>query len=427
MKPRTWLLLSVLASGITWLYTARVLGPWEHYVNVEHGNLKNQMGDLYSPWMGTRELLLHGSNPYGPEVSHEIQMAFYGHAIDQKYAEPGANVINEQRFAYPVYVVFLLAPTVYADFQKLQVWAAAILALLTALSVLLWMDVLRWRPPKTLIAALVLFTLSTPQVMQGLRLRQLGLVVAFLLAVSAWCVIRNHLALAGIALALSTIKPQMVVLPLAWFLLWGMSAWPRRWPLLAGFGITLATLVGSRRAAATRMASPFPRRTRSLSKVCCNAFDSIHGTWQLVWLSGIRNHCGGPAGTRLAKSPGRHCRIHSRTRRISPRRGSGSAFNVSLQSGPVAPPRDDDRPGLASSASRRPPPARRRCCLALDHALCVAVTSSSLGFTEPPSPVALSPNPARPHPSFTALGDQLEQVHKLARSGSRFAPPLSLD
>jgi len=36
----------------------------------------------------------------------------------------------------------------------------------------------------------------------------------------------------------------MVVLPVAWFLLWGISAWPRRWPLLAGFGITLAALVG---------------------------------------------------------------------------------------------------------------------------------------------------------------------------------------
>lgn len=243
MKTTIWILLSVLACAVTWLYTARVLGPWEHYVNVERGNLKNQMGDLYSPWMGTRELLLHGSNPYGPEVSHEIQMAFYGRAIAQSYREPGANVINEQRFAYPVYVVFLLAPTVHADFQKLQVWAAATLAVLTALSVLLWIEVLRWQPSKALIATLILFTLSTPQVTQGLRLRQLGLVVAFLLAVSAWCVIRNHLALAGIALALSTIKPQMVVLPLAWFLLWSVSAWPRRWPLLAGFSITLATLI----------------------------------------------------------------------------------------------------------------------------------------------------------------------------------------
>src|ERR1700728_492371 len=141
MRIRIWLLLSLLASGISGLYMFRVLEPWNDYISARRGELKAQMWDLYPRWMGTRELLLHGSNPYGPEVSHEIQMAFYGHAIDQYYGEPGANVINEQRFAYPVYVVLLLAPTVHADFQKLQVWAAATLAVLTALSVLLWMDV----------------------------------------------------------------------------------------------------------------------------------------------------------------------------------------------------------------------------------------------------------------------------------------------
>jgi hypothetical protein len=78
---------------------------------------------------------------------------------------------------------------------------------------------------------------------QGLRLRQIGLVVAFLLALSAWCIARNHLALAGVLLAVSTVKPQLVVLPLVWFLVWGISGWPRRWRLLAGFGVTLATLV----------------------------------------------------------------------------------------------------------------------------------------------------------------------------------------
>jgi hypothetical protein len=243
MRVRIWLLLSLLASGITWLYTARVLGPWEYYVDVEHGGLKSQMGDLYSPWMGTRELLLRGRNPYGPEVSHEIQMAFYGHVIDQKYGEPGVYVINEQRFAYPVYVVFLLAPTVYADFQKLQMWALAVLAMLSAISVLLWMDFLRWQPPGALIATVVLFVISSPQIMQGLRLRQLGLAVGFLLAVSAWCIARNHLASAGAVLALSTIKPHMAVFPLLWFLLWSVSAWSRRWRLLAGFAITFATLV----------------------------------------------------------------------------------------------------------------------------------------------------------------------------------------
>jgi hypothetical protein len=244
MKIRVWLLLSILAAGITWLFVSRILGPWEHFVDVEGGNLKAQMGDLYPRWVGTRELLLHGQNPYSPEVSHEIQMAYYGHAIDQQLGKPGVGVVDEQRFAYPIYVVFFLAPSIYSDFPHLQLWAAMILAVLVAVSVILWMGLLRWGPPPMMVLAIVLFVLSSPQIVQGLRLRQLGLAVGFLLALSAWCAARNHLAAAGIVLAVATIKPQMVILPLAWFLFWGVSAWPKRWPLLAGFGISLSVLVG---------------------------------------------------------------------------------------------------------------------------------------------------------------------------------------
>src|ERR1022692_2001891 len=194
MKVRLWLLLSVLAGGTACLYMFRVLGPWEHYIDVERGKLKAQMGDLYPRWVGTRELLLRGRNPYGTEVSHEIQMAFYGRTIDQRYGQPGVGIIDEQRFVYPVYVVFLLAPTISMDFSHLQVWAPVVFAMLTAFSVLLWLEVLRWRPPKALIVAIVLFVLSSPQIVQGLRLRQLALVVCFLLALSAWCITRNPLA-----------------------------------------------------------------------------------------------------------------------------------------------------------------------------------------------------------------------------------------
>ncbi len=244
MKPRVWLLLGVLASAVACLYMFKILGPWEHHVDVESGKLKAQMGDLYPRWLGTRELLLNGRNPYGPEVSHEIQMAFYGHVIEQKYDAPGTNVVDEQRFVYPVYIVFFLAPTIHESFSTLQEQALGLYIALTALSVVLWLDVMRWRPPKVLTASIVLFALSSPQIVQGLRLRQLGVIVAFLLALSAWCIARNHLAIAGVVLAVSTIKPQMVILPLAWFLFWGLSHWPRRWPLLAGFGATLGTLIG---------------------------------------------------------------------------------------------------------------------------------------------------------------------------------------
>jgi Glycosyltransferase family 87 len=250
MKYRVWLALSVVACGITLAYRSTVLLPWEsyvneHYLDIAHGRLLAQLGDLYPRWVGTRELLLHGRNPYGPEVSHEIQMAFYGHIVEQRFDTPGAPIIDEQRFVYPVYVVFLLAPFANLSFPVLQQWAPLFLALLTALSIPLWLDVLRWRPSWIVIVTIILFVLSSPQIMQGLRLRQMGIAVAFLLALGAWCVVKNKLAIAGIFLAFATIKPQMVVLPIAWFLFWGLCDLNKRWPLLAGFGITLAVLVGA--------------------------------------------------------------------------------------------------------------------------------------------------------------------------------------
>jgi hypothetical protein len=244
MKAHLWFLLALLAATATSLYVSKVLGPWEHYVYVERGPLRAQMGDLYPRWLGTRELLFHGRNPYGPEVTQEIEIACYGHVISQEYGKPGGTLIDEQRFAYPVYIVFLLAPTTHLSFAQLQAWAPVALAALTAASVFFWLHVLRWRPPGIVIAAIVLFVLSSPQVVQGLRLRQLGLLVGFLLAAGAWCISRNHLVTAGVLLAIATLKPQMAILPLAWFMIWSVANWPRRWPLAGAFVITLAVFAG---------------------------------------------------------------------------------------------------------------------------------------------------------------------------------------
>jgi hypothetical protein len=239
-----WLLLSLLAAGAASLYMSRVLWPWERLNDAKSGIATTTIGDLYPRWAGTRALLLDGKNPYGTEVSHEIQTAFYGHAIVQKYDEPGPR-IDEQRFAYPVYVVFLLAPIIHLDFATVQTWAPAVLIALTAIGVLLWLQVLQWRPVRMSAVALTIFILASPQILQGVQRRQLGLLVGFLLAFSMWCVARNHLAAAGVALALSTIKPQMVILPLAWLMIWSIGDLARRWRLPAVFAGTLIGLVGA--------------------------------------------------------------------------------------------------------------------------------------------------------------------------------------
>jgi hypothetical protein len=238
-----WLLLSLCVSGIAWLYAHQILGPWANARDLQKNGITSQMGDLYPRWLGARDLFLYSRNPYGPEVSHEIQTDFYGHALTPEDAARG--VVDEQRFAYPVYVVFLLAPTIHADFSRIQFWTPFILAFFVAVSVVLCVDLLDWRVPWPTIATLILFTVSCPQIVQGLRHQQLALVVACLIVAGAWCVRKGHLATSGVLLAVATIKPQMALLPLLWFFLWSAGEWRTRWRLLAGFGVTMAALIGA--------------------------------------------------------------------------------------------------------------------------------------------------------------------------------------
>ena len=91
----------------------------------------------------------------------------------------------------------------------------------------------------------MLLVLSSPQIAKGIRLRQFGLFVAFLLALASWCVTRHRLFPAGVLLAVATITPQMVALCLVWFLIWSLGDWRKRWTLAGGFVVALGLLAGA--------------------------------------------------------------------------------------------------------------------------------------------------------------------------------------
>lgn len=238
-----WLLLGLCVGTTAWLYVHEILGPWTNLKDLQKGEFKAQMGDLYPRWVGAREILLNRRNPYSPEVSHEIQMAYYGHVVTAE--QSARRVVDEQRFVYPIYVVFLMAPTIFTDFDKVQFWAPFVLGAFAGLSVLFSVGVLDWHLPWTTAAALILFALSSPQIIQAMRHQQLALVVACLLTAGVWLLHKGHLATAGMLLAFSTIKPQMVLLPLIWFVLWASGAWSSRWRLGLGFGATITLLIGA--------------------------------------------------------------------------------------------------------------------------------------------------------------------------------------
>jgi len=217
----------------------RVLIPHQRADAALHEIPRGNLSDLFPRWLGARELLLHHRDPYSPEVTREIQIGYYGRALDPTRLE---DPTDQQGFAYPVYVVFLLAPTVNLPFPAVQSGFRWLLLLLTVATVLLWLRTLDWRPSTATMTALVVLTVGSFPVQQGLKLQQLSLLVGGLIAGSVAGLAGGSMLLAGVLLALATIKPQ-IVLPLAvWLSLWAMSDWSRRKNLIWGFSATLAVL-----------------------------------------------------------------------------------------------------------------------------------------------------------------------------------------
>ena len=194
------------------------------------------LNDLYPVWLGTRELLVHHRNPYSLEMSRRIQASFYGDPLP-----PGDYEDKECCFAYPVYVSFLLAPSIGSSFPKVSLAALLLLAAATAISVVCWWAVTGHSAGYLTLA--IPLVIMSPPIMQGLDLHQLTLLVAALLSGSAVLARYGHFTLAGVALACATMKPQMSILPIAWMLLWSLGHWTDRKKLIVGFAGTMALLL----------------------------------------------------------------------------------------------------------------------------------------------------------------------------------------
>src|ERR1700687_5211642 len=143
-KPFWLVLAAVICAVGMWTYADRVLVPYQKADADAHQRPRGNLSDLYPRWVGARELLLHGRDPYSAEVTREIQVGFYGRSLDPSRPNDPR---DQQGFAYPVYVVFYLAPTIrlpFAIVQKVFFW---VMLVLTSTSTLLWIRVLRWGAP----------------------------------------------------------------------------------------------------------------------------------------------------------------------------------------------------------------------------------------------------------------------------------------
>lgn len=212
---------------------------WQSYFMQAGQSIPREGGnhsDLYPRWLGARELLLHGRNPYSPEVTADIQRGFYGRAI-----EPGGPIRDAQAFAYPLTVVPLLAPFVTLPFAVAAPLLIALMLLATGVGLRAWAETLRPGARAWHVAAL-LVPLATLPMMEAVNIQQLSLLSLALMAGMAAMLSRGHMVGAGVALAVLTFKPQLALLLLAGVTVWASGA-PGGRRLLLALVLTLASLL----------------------------------------------------------------------------------------------------------------------------------------------------------------------------------------
>ncbi len=242
------LLLALVGAGSMLYYHQRLFMPRVVAVRAAQGlgNGYSFGNDFYQVWLSSRQLLRQGLDPYSPEMTREIQTGLYGRPLDPDRPD---DPVDRRVFPYPAYADLLFWPAAEFSFPPVRIVVVCALALLTVASVLVWLRAMAWRLNWKWVVVVLLLTLCTYPTLEGLYAGQLGLLVAFLLAASLLAIERQRFLLAGILMALTTIKPQMTVLAIFYALLWSAHEWRARRRFVIGLFSTIILLVGTSLAA----------------------------------------------------------------------------------------------------------------------------------------------------------------------------------
>lgn len=190
--------------------------------------------DFLVHWVGTRDFLTKGISPYSDETALHIQTLAYGRA-----ALPGE---HELRVAYPFYSVGLFMPfALVEDYSLARAAWMTVLELALFLMALAVIRLARWKINPLMLVFFILFSIFWYHGVRPL-INGNAVVLIALGVVGVLLALRNGLdELAGILMAFVTVKPQVVVLIVAFILIWGVVQ--RRWRMIVWFLGTMALLV----------------------------------------------------------------------------------------------------------------------------------------------------------------------------------------
>ena len=189
--------------------------------------------DFLVHWVGARALLVDGISPYSDEVAERIQTLAYGRS-----AQPGE---HELRVAYPLYSVLVFLPfAFFSDYEIARaLWMTTLEVALIGLA-FISLRLTRWKMTIWLLPVFLVFSILWYHSVRPIINGNAVILVALMIA-GAFAALRSGRdELAGVLLALSTIKPHLALLPILFVLVWTLSE--RRWRTLGWLLISLVMM-----------------------------------------------------------------------------------------------------------------------------------------------------------------------------------------
>lgn len=217
------ILVAAILAGMTW-------ANYRFALSSPGGN------DFVPRWLGTRLFLTNGIDPYSEQATLQIQRYIFG--------RPARPSEDQSLFVYPFYSIFVFAPfSLIEDFDMARAVWMTVLEVSVFVIAGLSISLARWRISRSMLVLLMLFTALWYHSVRPIVNGNPSVLVALFLTLAFFAIYVKHDVWAGFLLALSTIKPQMVVLVCIFVLLW--AVFQRRWLIVSSFFGSLGLMVFS--------------------------------------------------------------------------------------------------------------------------------------------------------------------------------------
>ncbi len=219
-----WVVVSLLGiliiAGLTW---------------VNYSFSKNNLGgnDFLAHYVGTRSLIFEGVSPYSDEVAEEIQTMVFG--------RPAQEGEIEHRVVYPLFSALIFAPfALIRDYTIARVAWMTFLEISLILTAYLALELFAWKPKIGVLGFYFLYSLLWYHAFRGLINGNAVILISLFLTGTMFAIKNGKDRVAGLLLAFSTFKPNLVTLVIIFVLIW--CVYQRRQQVILWFFGTIVVL-----------------------------------------------------------------------------------------------------------------------------------------------------------------------------------------